>query len=403
MRETVAMSEPRPIALELDHIATLSGEEIAEVASGGASDAGVEVGLLDGAIEALLRAVRAGAVPSPRDLDRFREAGDRAAVAGVPLPALLDLHLSAAWRLWRVLVARVPDVSPTVLAELGELVLRSADEIVATLSRGYGDAQRQAIRREESERREFVDDMLAGTADPTRLERSAEGFGVNLSTEHVVVVARIHRPVRDAGPVQGWVESQVFSRFGTADVVVATKDGLLVCLFPARESDAPEQLASFLDDVAHGDWRIAVGRPGAGPSGPARSYRQATETLVMAERLTPDRRLCRYEELLPYHLLGRDRLALKEMVDAVLGGLNEARGGAGPLIETLEAYFAANGNTTETARRIFLSPRAVTYRLETIATRTGRNPHDPDGRFELELAVRGLRLLGPEAPPRPRT
>lgn len=382
---------PRPVASELEQLGDLPDAEIAEVATAAAADAGLDPKLLDGVIESLLRAIRTGV--TARDLDRFRTDGGRAAIDGVPLPALLDLHLSAAWRLWRVLISRQPAVSPEALGELGEVVLRSADEVVAALSRGYGDAQRQAIRREESARREFVDDLLSGTADPTALEATAQAFGVSLSGKHIVAVGRAHRPVRDAGPIQGWVESQVFSRFGTADVVVATKEGLLVCLFPARAEDAPRELTAFLGEASRGPWRVAVGRGESGPSGPARSYRQATETLDLVERLDPSRTLVRYDELLPYHVLSRDRAALTEMVEATLGGLDGARGGSAPLIATLEAYFATGGNTSETARRLFLSPRAVTYRLETIAKRTGRSVQGEEDRFVLELAVRGRRLL----------
>jgi DNA-binding PucR family transcriptional regulator len=391
--QTGAMTNatPPPVASELDRLGNLPDREIAQVATAAAADAGLDRQWLDGAIESLLRAIRTGA-PS-RDLDRFRAEGERAAIDGVPLPALLDLHLSAAWRLWRVLISRETTVSPTALGELGDVVLRSADEVVAALSRGYGEAQRQAIRREESARREFVDDLLSGTADPTALEAAAEAFGVSLSGRHIVAVGRAHRPLRDAGPIQGWVESQVFSRFGTADVVVATKEGLLVCVFPARAEDAPRDLAAFLGEASRGPWRVAVGREESGPSGPARSYRQATETLRLVERLDPSRTLAMYDELLPYHVLSRDRSALGEMVEATLGGLDDARGGSEPLIATLEAYFATGGNTSETARRLFLTPRAVTYRLETIAKRTGRSVQAQEDRFVLELAVRGRRLL----------
>jgi hypothetical protein len=382
---------PRPVASELDRLGDLPDGEIADVATSAAADAGLDPKLLDGAIESLLLAIRTGAMA--RDLDRFRSGGERAAIDGVPLPALLDLHLSATWRLWRVLIAREPAVSPAALGELGEVVLRSADEVVAALSRGYGDAQRQAIRREESARREFVDDLLSGAADPTTLEAAAETFGVSLSGKHVVAVGRAHRPLRDAGPIQGWVESQVFSRFGSTDVVVATKEGLLVCLFPARAEDAPRELAAFLGEASRGPWRVAVGREESGPSGPARSYRQATETLELVERLDPSRTLVMYDEMLPYHVLSRDRSALAEMVEATLGGLDDARGGSEPLIATLEAYFATGGNTSETARRLFLSARAVTYRLETIAKRTGRSVQGHEDRFVLEMAVRGRRLL----------
>ena len=72
----------------------------------------------------------------------------------------------------------------------------------------------------------------------------------------------------------------------------------------------------------------------------------------------------------------------------------EARGGAEPLLATLDPYFATGGVTTETARRIHLSVRAVTYRLERIKTLTGYDPTDPAQRFTVHTALLGARLLG---------
>jgi len=83
-----------------------------------------------------------------------------------------------------------------------------------------------------------------------------------------------------------------------------------------------------------------------------------------------------------------------DLVQSVLGRLVEARGGAEPLLATLDAYFATGGITTETARRIHLSVRAVTYRLERIKTLTGYDPTDPTQRFTVHTALLGARLLG---------
>jgi sugar diacid utilization regulator len=404
MRDTVGMpSAPRngssdaSVSQDRELLADLPPGDIAALVEAGSEDAGVRATSLGDAVEIILRTIRLGSLPPARDLDRFRADGVRAAADGTPLPALIDLLLSTSWRLWRAVVSRRPSTGPRALAEAGELLLRATDDMVSALARGYVDAQRQAIRREESSRREFVDDLLAGTSEPQRLEGTAQAFGVNLSTDHVVIVAKANRPLHDSGPIHGWVESQVFSRFGASDVIVTTKDGLLVCVFPALTSEVPEHLAGFLDEVVEGGWRIGVGRAESGPSGPARSYRQAIETLTNALRVAPELRVARFDDLLPYHLLGRDPQALSEFVRHTLGDLSAARGGSGPLIETIETYIETSGNTSETARRLFLSPRAVTYRLETIAKLTGRRMDEPEDRFVLELAVRGLRLQGGDA------
>jgi len=100
-----------------------------------------------------------------------------------------------------------------------------------------------------------------------------------------------------------------------------------------------------------------------------------------------------------YRVLLRDREALDELITARLGPLASARGGAGPLLETLDAYYATGGVATETARRLHLSVRAVTYRLARVTALLGVDATDPAERFALQAAVLGARALGwPDSP-----
>jgi DNA-binding PucR family transcriptional regulator len=90
----------------------------------------------------------------------------------------------------------------------------------------------------------------------------------------------------------------------------------------------------------------------------------------------------------------RDQPAIADLVHAVLNPLVESRGGAAVLLETLDAYFATGCVATETALRLHLSVRAVTYRLDRVRALTGFNPADPKHRFTLHAAVLGARALG---------
>jgi DNA-binding PucR family transcriptional regulator len=114
----------------------------------------------------------------------------------------------------------------------------------------------------------------------------------------------------------------------------------------------------------------------------------------MAVRLRLDTAVISAEDLLIYRVLLRDQPAIADLVQTVVGPLATAHGGAEPLLATLEAYFATGCVVTETARRLPLSIRAVTYRLDRIATLTGHDPTDPAQRFTIHAAVLGARLLG---------
>jgi DNA-binding PucR family transcriptional regulator len=77
----------------------------------------------------------------------------------------------------------------------------------------------------------------------------------------------------------------------------------------------------------------------------------------------------------------------------VLGPLLDARGGPAPLLETLSVFFETHGNVTATARRLSISARAVTYRLERVERLSGYSATDPTQRFTLEAAVLGAKLM----------
>ncbi|MEU0276678.1 helix-turn-helix domain-containing protein, partial [Streptomyces sp. NPDC006307] len=84
---------------------------------------------------------------------------------------------------------------------------------------------------------------------------------------------------------------------------------------------------------------------------------------------------------------------MADLVRTVLGPLQQARGGPQPLLDTLTAYFDTGCVAAEAARRLSLSVRAMTYRLERIHKLTGSDPADPVHRYTLQTAVIGARLL----------
>jgi sugar diacid utilization regulator len=273
---------------------------------------------------------------------------------------------------------------------------------VEVLVEGHQAARRQMIRQEESARREFVDDLLRGDADVSRLVERAEPFGLDLGRNHQVLLAA---PVNSPASLERAavvMERIVVDRFGGRDVLVATKDGLLVMLVPGElrdvvsgtdVSDPAGVIHARLSQHAKKDrWQVAAGRSYPGAYGIARSYEEAREALLLARRLHLDDAL-QARDLLVYRVLGRDQAALVDLVHALLEPLTQSRGGAEPLLQTLETYFASGGVATETARRLHMSVRTVTYRIAKVKTLTGHDPADPAQRLALHMAVVGARLL----------
>jgi sugar diacid utilization regulator len=348
------------------------------------------------------------AAPGPEhDWDRhtnaaFAALGARAAEQGVALRALVDLYLSAAWRAWPLLPAVTSEDTSTVRAA-GQRVLRACDNVVAALAEGYTSARRAVVRREEAMRREFVDDLLAGTADPTGLLVRAQSYDLQLAGPHTVLLARTTAPFQEASPLLGQVSATLegpLGPLGAFEALITTRDGELVIVLPALSPQILDAvLAAAHRIVTSGERRnqkvwMVLGRPHPGPSGVARSFAEAREALALAGRLRLSEPVVRAEDLLVYQVLLRDRAALCDLIETVLTPLRRARGGAEPLLATLEAYLDSGGNTTRTAQRLHLSVRAITYRLHRIATLTGLHVGNPAHRYTLHTAVLGARALG---------
>ena len=376
---------------------------LAAVADAAAAAAGTPVELLGQYLTILADAAVSGRRPQKRELEAVRELGRRAAEQGVSAGQAVDLYLSAAWRLWRELPMVVRTRDRHKVRAAADAVLRVIDDAVEVLVDGHQLARRDMVRREEALRREVIDDLLRGDADVSRMVERAEPFGLDLGRAHQVALAA---PVGSAALLDRAaivVERVIVDRFGDRDVLVATKDGRVVVLVPGEPSATPSprgrpdveavMQAELRRLGKRSQWRVAAGRPHLGAYGIARSYEEAREALTLAERLRLDTAAVHGRDLLVYRVIGRDQAAIADLVQTVLTPLTQSRGGAEPLLQTLQAYFAAGEVATETARRLHLSVRTVTYRLAKVKALTGHDATDPAQRFALHVAVLGARLL----------
>jgi hypothetical protein len=72
---------------------------------------------------------------------------------------------------------------------------------------------------------------------------------------------------------------------------------------------------------------MAAGRVFPGADGVARSYEEAREALVLADRLGIEVDVIEGRGVLVYRVAGRDQAAIADRVREVLGALEQARGG----------------------------------------------------------------------------
>lgn len=378
---------------------------LSTVARRAAADTHAPVELLGEYLDILAEAALSGRRPQRHELEAVRLLGRSAAEQGIDANQAVDLYLSAAWRLWQGLptVVKSPrERESEAVRTAAEAVLRVVTDAVEVLVEGHQAARRQMIRHEESARRELVDDLLRGGTGVSHLVERAEPFGLHLGGSHHVLLAAQASPVARLDDVAATMERALVDRLGDRDVLVATKDDLLVVILPGElrdvfsgllVGDPGTYLHTRLARGGGGQWQVTYGRAYLGAYGIARSYEEAREALALAHRLQLDDDVIQTHEVLVYRVLGRDQAALVDLVQAFLMPLTQARGGAEPLLTTLDAYFGAGAVTAEAARRLHVSVRTVSYRLARIHTLTGHDPADPHEHLSLHMAVRGARLL----------
>ncbi|MCX2970975.1 MULTISPECIES: PucR family transcriptional regulator [Streptomyces] len=341
-----------------------------------------------------------GRLPRRAELESFRELGERAAEAGHNLREVVGLYLGETRALWGTLPGVMRAAAAPERARTGDAILAALEAAVGALGDGHETARRLAVRQEEAERREFVDDLLHGRSDLGRLAERAQRFGLRLAATLAVAVAEgpAGEAYDDVHPTVRRIERELLARFGERDALLTTKDGRLVCVANSGEDravlNAFARLAARPGPGYVAARRVMLGRDHPGPGGVVLSYEEAVDALHVADRLGLVPVQLAAAELLVFPVLLRDRSAMADLVRIVLGPLAEARGGAEPLVRTLMACAQANHVNAEAARRLGVGVRTLTYRLARIRDLTGYDPGDPLQRYTLETAAMGARLLG---------
>ena len=375
---------------------------------------GVPPGLLGDYLPAVVDAFGSGRRLTAAELAGYARSGEQAAEGGVALGDLVDLYLSATWRLWRELPAG--SYSPTVLRGAVLAVLHAADDAVAAAAGGFERAYLSVARREEAERREFFEDLLSGRGGVADLLARGERLGLRLAGPHQVMVVGSADSGGSVSLPGIHVDAVVAEAASPSSALVVSRRGRLVVIVgTAGDGEAAgvaRALAGALGRQAAGragarepgpsglpPWRIALGRPYPGPSGVVRSYDEATDALDAAQRVGLADEIVKAADLLIYQVLLRDRAAITDLVQTLLTPLARARGGAAPLLATLDAYYASGGVAAAAARDLHLSVRTVTYRLARVKALTGRDPTRPADALALQVAVIGARMLDWPATP----
>ena len=330
------------------------------------------------------------------ELEAIERVGARRAQQAIPLDDVLHAYRTVSRVCWDVLADECRSFKGDALEatiELAESVLRYTDQISTAVAEAYAHAQRRIVREQEGARREFLSELLYGSDTPPEdLLRRAHAFGYDLSLGYLALVGA--GPEGDDGreAAVGAATAAGVGR-GGSDPIILQKAEHTIALLPADASldtvTVPEKVAAELG----GRWCFGVGGPAVGLEGIRKAYLEAREALEIGRALKLEGTVYRFDDLLMYHFLRLDPTLVARFVDQMLGPLieyDERR--KGDLLNTLDAYFKADGSVKLAGELLFAHPHTVTYRLKQIEKLTGWSLRDSEDKLRLQLALRSYHL-----------
>lgn len=267
---------------------------------------------------------------------------------------------------------------------LTEAILRFTREIAfaaatsyaaAAESRGAWDARLEAL---------VVDGIMRGDAEESLLSRAA-ALGWDPGSPATVLVGAA--PSDDPPTIVYQVRSRAAR--ASRSVLLGVQGTRLVVVFGGLPDDGAGKGAAHLLAEAFGDGPVVVG-----PTVPSLSeaHRSATDALsglraVPAWPTAP--RPVHAVDLLPERALAGDPEAERQLIDGLVIPLAET---SGTLMETLDTYLEVGGVLETCARRLYVHPNTVRYRLRRVAELTGRTPSNARDALVLRVGLAVGRL-----------
>jgi DNA-binding PucR family transcriptional regulator len=305
---------------------------------------------------------------APRDLARW-----------VSLRQTVDLVRVATL----VFEQRLPDLAAddAERAVLTEASLRYGREVAfaaATTYAGAAEARGAWDARLESL---VVDGIVRGDGEESLLSRAA-ALGWDPAAPATVLVG--NPPPEEPPDVLSDLRG-VAIRAGRG-MLVGVQGSRLV-LVVSGHPEMPEDPNRMLD--AFGEGAVVIGPTVDSLADAHRSAADALSGLRAVPAWPAAPRPVHAAELLPERSLAGDPEAERLLVEQVLRPLAAAGGG---LEETLDAFFDAGGVLESCARRLFVHPNTVRYRLRRITDITGRVPGNPRDALVLRVGLAVGRL-----------
>src|ERR1700751_93596 len=263
--------------------------------------------------------------------------------------------------------------------QLGALtvgILKYSRDLAFSFASAYADAAEARGSWDSRMEASVVDAVVRGDTGPELLSRAAALHWD--TTEPATVVVGTPAPGREPHASQD--VRDIATRHGRA-ALTDVHGTWLVAIVSGQLTPMEKFFGDLLD--ASSDGPVVIG-----PTAPmlTAAYHSASEAISGMNAVggwggPPRPVLAR--ELPPERALMGDASAIVALHPDVMGPLADA----GPtLIETLDAYLDCGGAIEDCARKLFVHPNTVRYRLKRITDFTGRDPTQPRDAYVLRVA-----------------
>jgi sugar diacid utilization regulator len=338
-------------------------------------------------------------------LTMIRESASRRAREGVPLSALLAAYRTGAQIAWaeaRVIIGADPERLAAGL-DFATGVMRWIDEASGAAAQAYLSEYERLTSDREASRRDFLDGMLGGDLTAEEVVARGESLGLDPAVPYAVAILSFVDQAVDKTLLRN---AQHRLRTMAAELpnadrsLVVARGAEVVFVFPAEET--PEMIAAQLGPfveraggVVGTELCAGLGRARETLTELAASYREASIAMA-ASRGGSSSPLAVYGEVLIEELILRERAVARRLAHTILQPLEQHP----DLRATLVEYMQHGPSLPAVAKRLYLHPNTVAYRLARVRDLTGRDPKSPAGVAELFLALRASQLVGEDSPER---
>ncbi|MHB1518021.1 MAG: PucR family transcriptional regulator [Acidimicrobiales bacterium] len=354
---------------EANHIATLLRKEMAPYADLPSSEVlpGVTTSLRYG-----LAALRDRRLPSPDELDQLASVAEARARQGIPLELVLSAYRIGAHEVWATasIEGRRRGLNPTTLLEAVQLVWSWTDAVTAHAAAAHRRAEVELARHHEQYRTNFLRGVITGSLAMPELAEQARGHGLDPRCPH-----RAFRAVVPATTPLYLVERSLLQ--GGA-IVIGIADGGLSGL--------------ATDRIVVGELPVTVGMgPLADLSDLRSSFSVASRVLAAATGfgLTGVHDLESLSLKLP---IANEEAVGDALVDRYFGPLRDLRRSGIAIEQSVAVYLAEGLRVDPTARRLFVHPNTLRYRLARFEDLTGADLSRTETVVEVWWALERRRL-----------